>query len=106
MLFPQALQTSMYWGWLTPVHAHSLLLTCSHSHLFTHSHLLATTPAHTHSHLLTRSRLSVSLPTPSASEMSRGTLDSAAVGVFVAVSKHLKSGLSRLVQGRLPPTTV
>lgn len=83
MFFPQALQTLVYWGWLTPVHTHAQLFTPMHS----------LTPAHTHTclhppHLLTLTltcsqepTLCVSSP-PLHSETSRGTLNSAAVGVF------------------------
>lgn len=48
MFFPQALETLVCWGWLTPVHTHSQLFTptcnCSHpvtlAHTCTHrSHL-------------------------------------------------------------------
>lgn len=48
MLFPQALQTSVYWGWLTPVPAHSLLLTPAHTHTCSHTHTCLPPP-----HLLT-----------------------------------------------------
>ena len=64
MFFPQALQTLVYWGWLTPVHTHAQLFTPMHSR----SHLLTLTPAyihHTCSHSLSpahKSQLSVSLP--------------------------------------------
>lgn len=48
MFFPQALQTSVYWGWLTPAHAHSLLLTPAHTHTCSHTHTCLPPP-----HLLT-----------------------------------------------------
>ena len=44
MFFPQALQTLVYWGWLTPVHPHSQLFTPTHSR----SHLLTLTPSYIH----------------------------------------------------------
>ena len=53
MFFPQALQTLVYWGWLTPVHTHAQLFTPMHS----------LTPAHTHSHLLTRANSLCLFPT-------------------------------------------